>query len=234
MKFKNEIWAFIPARAGSKSIINKNIRLVKKKPLLAHTLIFSDKIKKFKKVIFSSDSSKYIKIAEKFSKCTTYLRPKKYAKDATTDLEVFKDFIKFSIKNKNILPEYFAHMRPTTPIRDKKLVQKAIKKFLSNKKKYSSMRSVSKMSNPSYKTFIIKKNKLCSLFGNDHNLDKYNKPKELFSSTYLPNGYIDIIKTKNIINDKFHGNKVLPFIINKNVIEIDSKIELQLLNKKQK
>ena len=89
MKFKNEIWAFIPARAGSKSIINKNIKLVKKKPLLAHTLIFSDKIKRFKKVIFSSDSSKYIKIAKKFSKCNTHLRPKKYAKDNSTDLEVF-------------------------------------------------------------------------------------------------------------------------------------------------
>jgi hypothetical protein len=88
------------------------------------------------------------------------------------------------------------------------------------------------MSNPSYKTFTIRKNKLCSLFGNNHNLDEYNKPKELFSTTYLPNGYIDIIKTKNVINNKLHGNKVLPFIINKNVIEIDSKIELQLLNKK--
>ncbi len=26
----------------------------------------------------------------------------------------------------------------------------------------------------------------------------------MFKSTYIPNGYIDIIKTENLINNKFH------------------------------
>ena len=30
MKLNNEVWAFIPARSGSKSIQNKNIVLLKK------------------------------------------------------------------------------------------------------------------------------------------------------------------------------------------------------------
>jgi hypothetical protein len=39
MKFKNEFWAFIPARSGSKSIKNKNITFLGKKPLIAYSLL---------------------------------------------------------------------------------------------------------------------------------------------------------------------------------------------------
>ena len=87
------------------------------------------------------------------------------------------------------------------------------------------------MPNPSFKTFIIKNKKLCSITNNDYNLDKYNLPKEMFKSTYVPNVYIDIIKTENLINNKFHGHKVMPIIIEENVIEIDSKVQLKMLNK---
>ena len=55
----------------------------------------------------------------------------------------------------------------------------------------------------------------------------------MFKSTYIPNGYIDIIKTENLISNKFHKNKVVPIIIEENVIEIDSKVQLNMLNKLQ-
>ena len=67
MKFNNEIWAFIPARSGSKSIKDKNIQVVKNKPLLVHSLLVAKKCKAIDKIIFSSDSEKYFNIAKKFS-----------------------------------------------------------------------------------------------------------------------------------------------------------------------
>ena len=78
------------------------------------------------------------------------------------------------------------------------------------------------MSNPSQKTMLINNKKLCSIVEKDFNLDKYNGPKELFPKTYLPNGYIDIVKTKNILANKFHGNKVLPFITKEFNSDVDS------------
>ena len=69
------------------------------------------------------------------------------------------------------------------------------------------------MSNPSYKTFRIKSKKLCAISQVDYDLDKYNRPKEYFENTYLPNGYIDIFHVKNIFNGFLHGKKVLPFIV---------------------
>ena len=86
------------------------------------------------------------------------------------------------------------------------------------------------MSNPSQKTMKIRNKKLCSVINNDFNLDKFNKPKEFFEKTYLPNGYIDIVYTNNIRKNIFHGHKVLPFIINELNSDIDSKEDLKYVN----
>lgn len=217
---KNCFWAFIPARSGSKSIKNKNLLKLKGTPLIAYSIKSALKNKLIKKVYFSSDSKKYLKIAKKYGCDNLLLRNKKLARDKSTDFDVFKNFVKLILKKKEKLPEYIIHLRPTTPIRKDKLLNKAIKSFLRNKD-YTSLRSVNLMSNPSYKTFRIKNKKLCSIFENDYSLDKYNKPKELFEPTYVPNGYIDIIKVKNIFENYIHGNKVYPFIVNEPNFDID-------------
>ena len=44
--YLDEIWAFIPARSGSKGIKNKNIIKLNNKPLIAHSIEHAKKIKK--------------------------------------------------------------------------------------------------------------------------------------------------------------------------------------------
>lgn len=223
---KGVYWSFIPARSGSKSIKNKNIRLINKKPLIAYSILTANNIKS-EKVIFSSDSQKYLKIASKYNKnMILHCRSKFSSSDIATDLDVFKEFCEDIILKNDFLPEFFIHLRPTTPFREIKIIEKSISFFKKYKSKCTSLRSVYQMSNPSYKTFIIKKKFLCSLDEKDFDLDKYNIPKQNFKNTYLPNGYVDIIKTKNILNNIFHGNRVLPFLINKHTIDIDDNFDL--------
>jgi len=232
MILKKEFWVFIPARSGSKSIINKNIKLIKKKPLLVHSIEIAKKIKAAKKIIFSSDSEKYFQIAKKYfnRNCEFHKRNKKISHDLTSDFEVFSSFLKQKIKNKEKIPEYLIHLRPTTPLRKINVIEKAIKKFIF-KKSCTSLRSVSEMPNPSFKTFVIKNGKLYSFINKSFNIEKFNLPKEHFPKTYIPNGYIDILKSKNILKKKFHGKKVFPFIINEHVFEIDNLKDLKLLRK---
>tara|TARA_B110000037_G_scaffold223103_1_gene302154 strand:+ start:10962 stop:11672 length:711 start_codon:yes stop_codon:yes gene_type:complete len=217
---KNCFWAFIPARSGSKKIKNKNLLKIKGTPLIAHSIRTANSIKTIKEVFFSSDSEEYLKVAKKYGCKNLVLRKKIFSGDKTSDFEVFKDFINTLIKQKKSLPEYIVHLRPTTPIRKSKIIEKAIKIFLKNDN-YTSLRSVSLMTNPSYKTFRIKNGKLCSIFKEDYSLDKYNLPKENFEKTYLPNGYIDIIRTRNIQKNYIHGNKVYPFVIKEFNSDID-------------
>ena len=56
MKLKDEFWAFIPARSGSKKIKNKNIKKLNNIPLLAYSIIAAKKNSYIKKTIFSSDN----------------------------------------------------------------------------------------------------------------------------------------------------------------------------------
>ena len=107
MKLNNEVWAFIPARSGSKSIKNKNIVLLKKKPLLAYSLLTAKGAKKIDRIIFSSDSKKYFNIAKKYAKIIFHKRKKNISLDYTSDFEVFNDFVK---NYKFILPRFFVSL----------------------------------------------------------------------------------------------------------------------------
>ena len=61
----NNLIAFIPARKGSKSIKNKNLKLINKKSLVEITIDQAIKSKIFKRVILSSDSKKILEIGKK-------------------------------------------------------------------------------------------------------------------------------------------------------------------------
>ena len=184
MKINKEIWAFIPARSGSKGLKNKNIKLFMKKPLLAHSIIVAKKIALVKKVVFSSDSKSYCKIAAKYGCRDFHLRSNKVSHDSASEYSVFEEFIKKNIKKKNVLPKYFLHLRPTSPIRNSKTIEKAIKFFLKNEKNYTSLRSSNLMENPAYRSYRIINGKLCSLSGKDYKVGNYSQRRQLYTKTY--------------------------------------------------
>ena len=172
-KNRNKIWAIIPARSGSKSIKDKNLKKIGGRSLIEHSIRSAKQINQVEKIIFSSDSKEYLKIANKIGVDILHHRSIKASKDNSTDLDFFKDFIKnYSIKD---LPDFFIHLRPTTPIRKKKFLNDAVRLFLENHKKFTAMRSASKMSESSFKTFIIKDSKLCSI-NNHFTLDFFIHP----------------------------------------------------------
>ena len=119
MNFTKEIWAVIPARSGSKSIKNKNIKSFSGKPLIAQTIIVEKKLKKVKKIIFSRDSQKYYNIAKRYGKIEFHKRSKKNSLDSSTDLDLFKEIVSYFKYKKVNLPEFLIHLRPTTPLRKK-------------------------------------------------------------------------------------------------------------------
>ena len=67
---------FIPARAGSKGIKNKNLAKINNKPLIAHTIDFIKKIPKLYLVYFYRWKKIY-NISKKLGFRFNYLRPKK-------------------------------------------------------------------------------------------------------------------------------------------------------------
>ncbi len=224
MKFKNEFWVLIPARSKSKSIINKNIKLINNKPLISYSLLAAKKNKHFKKIIFSSDSIKYSNIAKKYCNFYFHKRNNKTSNDKATELQVLQDFIKTYSKKNSLLPKFIVSFRPTSPVRYQKTISKAVMLFKNKSKIYSGLRSINLMSESSFKTYRIVQKKLSALKKKDFNVEKYNLPRQNYPKTYEANGIIDIYKTRNILNGSGLGNKVFPYItkdINSDIDDLD-------------
>ena len=79
------------------------------------------------------------------------------------------------------MPEFLIHLRPTTPLRKKKHLDKAIKILISKKKSYDSLRSLTQMSQTSFKTFRIVNGKISGLIKKDFNIDKFNLPRKKYN-----------------------------------------------------
>ena len=223
----DEFWAVIPARSGSIKLKNKNILKINNRPLIHYTQEVATKTVEINKIIFTSDSLKYIQISKKkFPADIYHIRPKNISGKNSKDITFFKSILKMLNEKKYEIPKYFVHLRPTCPIRDPKIISKAIKIF-KKLKNFSSLRSVSQSSETAFKSFIIRKSRLANVFTNSFNLDNSNFPRHMYPQTYDPNSYVDIVKTTNIGKGILHGKRVYPYIIKDFVMDINTKLDFE-------
>ena len=102
--------------------------------------------------------------------------------------------------------------------------------FIKNSKKFTSLRSVSHLINPPQRSVSIKSKKLFSLFYKSFNINRLNNARQSFEKSYLPNGYVDIIKTENIFKKSLHGNKVAGWITKDFNSDIDNKFDFMVVD----
>ena len=210
MNNKREVWALIPARSGSKGVPNKNIMDLGGYPLIAYSIVVAKKCSTIDRVIVSTDSEEYARIALKYGAEVPFLRPSDISNDSSTDLEFFQHAVEYFRQEENHVPEYFAQLRPCSPFRHPSIINQAIKIFIDSQ--YSALRSVHVMSDTSYKTFEIENEKLKKLCSGSFDIESTSLPRQSFPVTYNPNGYIDIIRTSMIDKGLIHGNNVNAFI----------------------
>ena len=203
----SNVIAIIPARSGSKSIIDKNIKPLSGHPLIAFSIIAAKLSKKIKRVIVSTDSEEYADIAKKYGAEVPFIRPDKYSKDNSTDRDFFIHAMNWFKENENTIPEYWVHLRPTTPLRVPEKIDEAISMIL-NDDKATSLRSGHKAPESPLKWFLKRDNYFKGLIENE----EYNLPKESFENVYIPDGYVDIVKASYLLNnEKTHGENIISF-----------------------
>jgi len=84
----------ICARGGSRGIPNKNIRIIDKKPLIAHTIEKAINSKIFSHVVVSTEDKKIARISKKFGAEIPFIRPKNLATGTIPVGDVFLHAIK--------------------------------------------------------------------------------------------------------------------------------------------
>lgn len=212
LKKQNKIISLIPARAGSKGFPKKNIRLLAGYPLIAWSIIASKLSTKIERTIVSTDSQEFADIALFYGAEVPFLRPKEISKDDSLDIEYVKHALKWFQLHKGNQPEYLVILAPPTPLRDSKIIDEAIKK-ITQKPDATSLRSSYRSKESPCKHFQIKDGFYTGLCPEDTRPEYYNLPRQAFPPTYVPNGYVDIIKSHTIsISGSLHGPRILPFI----------------------
>lgn len=202
----------IPARYGSKGIPNKNIKKINKIPLLAYSIKYALRSKIVDKTIVSSDSKKYLKIAKKYGAEVPFLRKKRLSKDNVTDYPVIKDALERCEKIYKKKYNYIALLRPTSPFREKGLIEKSFK-LIEKYPKATSVRSVKKTDNHPYRSWILKNGFIYGFVKNVH--EPYNIPRQKLPSIMFQTGDIEFIKRSTLFKGSISGGKVIPIVVKK-------------------
>lgn len=170
-------------------------------------------------MVVTTNSEKIANISRKYGADAPFLRPAEISKDTSTDIDFFHHYLAFLEKMHADAPEYIVHLRPTSPFRDVSVVDKAIEQLLDNEPA-TALRSVYATSISPFKVFQLQGPYLRGFYPDDHRVEYYNLPRQSFPQTYVPNGYIDIVRTSTIKTGMLHGENMLGFVTGK-VPDID-------------
>jgi YrbI family 3-deoxy-D-manno-octulosonate 8-phosphate phosphatase len=220
-----EVIAIIPARIGSKSISQKNIRPFAGHPLMAYSIAAGLQAKMVDRVIVSTDDEGTAKIARQYGAETPFLRPAELALDATPDLPVFEHTLKWLEKMEGHQPEIVVQLRPTTPFRPLDCVDRGVA-LLRDHPEADSVRAVVPSGQNPYKMWRIgEKGYLQPLLADIQ--EGYNQPRQELPPTYWQTGHLDVIR-RNVIMEKhsMSGDTILPLLMDSRyTVDIDSPID---------
>ncbi len=228
-----KILALIPARGGSKGIPRKNIVDVGGHPLIAYSIAAAKKSRYINRIIVTTDDKKIANISKKYGAEVPFLRPKNISQDNSLDIEFFQHALLWLKKHENYCPDLIVHLRPTTPLRSCRVIDKAISEIIKDKKA-TSLRSAELLDRESPYKLFKKSNSYWDFFGKEDfgkNEEYYNYPRQKFPVTYHPNGYVDIIRPKALLKTGLLHGKFIKALITDKVADIDNLSDIKIVKK---
>jgi|TARA_B110000967_G_C18899829_1_gene573881 N-acylneuraminate cytidylyltransferase/CMP-N,N'-diacetyllegionaminic acid synthase len=219
---KKEILWLLAARSGSKSIPNKNIKLLGDHPLLSFRIKSVLKSKFKHDLWISTDSKDYALIAKNYGAEAPFLRPDELSNDNSSSIDVVLHAMNHA-KNKGKEYDFIGLLEPTSPFIKTEDLDAALN-LLQNDEDATGIVAV-KESRPN-KIFIQKKSKyLTELSVNLDNLKKFTR--QSFDKEITPSGGFYISRWDSFISYKsFYNKKTLAYEVDEiSGIEIDEPID---------
>jgi CMP-N,N'-diacetyllegionaminic acid synthase len=226
---KKKIIAIIPARSGSKRLVNKNIRNLNGKSLIEWTIASAKSSKLLDKIFVSTDSKKIrdIAIGQKIN--IPFMRPLSIAIDKSPTWElVIHALEKFRKKDEKY--DYIALLEPTSPLRKKNDIDNAIKKIVNNSDA-ETLISLGKiqLEHPIWSKRLDFKNYVKPYF----NSKKKAYQSQQLKTAYFPYGVIYLSTVKSFYKKKnFYTKKTIPYFIERwQNYEVDDILDLKIIEK---
>ena len=194
------IVAFVPARSGSKSIKDKNIKLLGGKPLLAWSIESAQKCGL--QTIVNTDSKEYAKIAEEYG-AEVMMRPVELGQDNTSMFELLKNEVP------KIEADVILLLQPTSPFRELLHIKAAISYFTENLNKYDSLISVETVPEKYNPAQVIINTPSGKKMASGVPISKRLTRRQDFPEAYIPDGSIYLFKASNLQEGSIYGKEVM-------------------------
>ena len=201
------ILAVIPARSGSKSVRDKNIKPLAGRPLMAYSIKAAKACNKIDKVVVSSDSDKYLNLAS-FYGAETIKRPSKLAQDETPMLPVLKHAVE-EVEKKGNKVQVVVLLDPTSPLRLVSDINKCLGLLKGETKSVVTVTEAEH--NPYFVMTAIKENGFIKypLFKTP---DKITRRQDA-PRVYRINAAVYVIKRETLMKDKIFTEKTKAVVI---------------------
>lgn len=210
--------AFIPARAGSKGVKDKNIKELAGKPLIAYTIEGAAKSNIFEDIIVSTDSTKIAEVARLYGANVPFLRPKELALDDSPTMDAIFHCLDYMINNGKKY-DIIMLLQPTSPLRQWYHIKEAYELF--NEKQADFVISLCECEHSPLWTNTIDE---------DLRMDNFirqeikNVRRQDLATYYRLNGAVYVAKVDKLLEEKsFFGRNSYAYIMNKySSVDIDS------------
>jgi CMP-N-acetylneuraminic acid synthetase len=225
---RGPVLALIPARAGSKGIPGKNVRLLAGKPLLAYAVEAALGAGAIQRVILSTDSEEIAALGRELGAETPFLRPAELAADDTPTLPVVQHALYWLDRHEAYRPEALVLLQPTAPLRTARHVDEAIELLWETGA--DSVVSVARVPghfHPAWQ-LIVRDGELRRHDGEP--LAALRTRRQELSATYWRNGAIYACRREALLaSGTLYGERCVPYEMPLEIsINLDSEAEWQL------
>jgi len=221
-----EILALIPARSGSQGVPDKNIRPLMGRPLIAYSIEHALRCPSITRVIVSTDSEVYAKIARAAGAEVPFLRPVEFAQDRSTDLDVFLHTLAWLKENEGYIPDLCVHLRPTCPVRRTEDIEEAIR-ILHERPDCDSVRTVAPAVKTPFKMWFLREDHCIVPVLQSDVPEAYNLPRQLLPPVHMQIGCIDVVRTSVLLEKRsMTGDRIYGYSVDASV-DIDTPEDFQ-------
>ena len=115
------------------------------------------------------------------------------------------------VQQEGKVPEYWVHLRPTTPLREPNTLREALA-MLEKHPEADSLRSAHPAPESPFKWFLRDKDGYFRGLRPALTSEQVNLPRQQFPTMYIPDGYVDIVRSSYVRhNPDLHGARMLVF-----------------------
>lgn len=213
--------ALIIARKGSKGLPGKNLIKLNNKPLIEYSFLSATEAVLINEIHLSTDDEQIIKLSKNYGIKSFYIRPETLATDESSVTDVIIYHLNWLKLNGHEIPENIVLLQPTSPIRNKGMIDNCITCFENCDNQ--SLIAVSHCIQHPYEMFQINGGKI------DY-VNKTIKRRQEYPDYYFITGSLYIVSTTFLkSNNKIFDENAAIFILsNEESVDIDDENDLNL------